>query len=143
MTISSALKTSAREDWATPQSVFNKLNYEFGFTLDACASIENAKCARFFTKKEDGLSKDWGKERVFLNPPYGKNMGLWMQKAREAARTGALVVCLVHARTDTRWWHDNVEGVAEVRFIKGRITFVGAKHNAPFPSAIVIFKPKK
>lgn len=143
MTISKALLSSNHENWATPRDFFYRLNHEFNFTLDACASADNHKCDRYFTKEQDALSQDWGTERVFMNPPYGKNIGLWMRKAVEAARGGALVVCLVHARTDTKWWHENVQGLAsEVRFVRGRLKFGGSKHNAPFPSAVVIYRPK-
>ena len=122
---------------------YDKLNEEFHFTLDPCASTENAKCMKFYTKEQDGLAQDWSGERVFMNPPYGKTIGLWMRKARVMG-TVTLVVCLVHARTDTRWWHENVEKIAtEVRFIKGRLKFGGSKNSAPFPSAVVIYKPKE
>ena len=130
--------SSKTDLWSTPQDFFDKLDEEFGFTLDPCATPENAKCDKFYTREDDGLSKDWSGERVFMNPPYGREIGGWVKKASEA---DALVVCLVPARTDTRWWHDFViGGGAEVRFIKGRLKFGGAKNSAPFPSAVVIFR---
>lgn len=132
--------SSITDDWYTPQEFFNQLNAEFNFTLDPCASEQNAKCAKFFSKEDDGLSKSWANERVFMNPPYGRAIGDWMRKAKEEAKRGALVVCLVPARTDTKWWHECCI-FGEVRFIKGRLKFGGSKDNAPFPSAIVIFKP--
>lgn len=132
--------SSASDDWATPQSFFDALNDEFHFDLDVCASPENAKCARFFTRDVDGLAYRWS-GRCFMNPPYGRQIGKWVAKARRSAEEGATVVCLLPARVDTRWWHDNViAGGAEVRFVRGRLKFGGAKHGAPFPSAVVIFR---
>jgi len=130
------LFTSNTPEWATPQKLFDELNSEFQFTLDPCATKENAKCAKFYTKEDDGLSKDWSKERVFMNPPYGRVIGDWVKKA---ATGGGLVVCLLPARTDTRWFHDYIYGKAEIRFIKGRLKFGDGRNSAPFPSMIVIF----
>lgn len=132
--------SSATDEWPTPQALFDALNAEFGFTLDPCATAENAKCRCFFTKAADGLSQDWGDEIVFMNPPYGRSIGKWMKKAYEAARRGATVVCLVPARTDTTWWH-RYAMKGQVRLLKGRIRFVGGRHSAPFPSAVVVFRP--
>lgn len=135
------LFSSRSEEWYTPQYLFDQLNAEFGpFDLDPCATPENAKCPAYFTKEQDGLAQAWG-GRVFMNPPYGKLIVPWMRKAFLSAQGGALVVCLVPARTDTRWWHSYVEGKTEVRFIKGRLKYGGAKYNAPFPSAIIIMRP--
>ena len=133
--------SSQSDDWATPTWLFETLDREFGpFTLDPCATPSNAKCARYFTKAVDGLAQDWGQERVFMNPPYGRHISLWMRKAFESARAGATVICLVPSRTDTHWWHSYAM-MGEVRFLRGRIKFGEAKHCAPFPSAIVIFRP--
>lgn len=131
--------SSATDMWATPQDFFDALNAEFGFTLDVCATADNAKCARFYTQTDDGLSQPW--EGVcWMNPPYGRTIGRWMRKAYESSQQGATVVCLVPARTDTAWWHDYaVKG--EVRFIRGRLKFGGSKNSAPFPSAVVVFRP--
>lgn len=123
---------------ATPQEFFNRLNDEFNFTVDVCATPENAKCNRYYTKQDDGLSHDWV-GNVWMNPPYGREIGLWMEKANKAAKSGATVVCLVPARTDTAWWHEHVIK-HEVRFIKGRLKFGGAKNSAPFPSAVVVMR---
>lgn len=131
--------SSATVEWATPWDVFNPLNGEFGFTLDVCALPENAKCARYFTPDDDGLAQDWTGDVCWMNPPYGRAIGDWMGKAYREWHKGATVVCLVPARTDTRWWHDYaVKG--EIRFIKGRVKFGGHKNPAPFPSAIVVFR---
>ncbi len=129
--------SSTTDDWSTPQEFFDRLNRIFRFTLDPCASLSNAKCERYFTREEDGLSKNWNGERVFMNPPYGREIGDWVKKASEAK---ALVVCLVPARTDTRWWHDYVvQGGGSVTFLRGRLKFGGSQSSAPFPSAVVIF----
>lgn len=124
--------------WATPEHVFDVLNEEFGFTLDPCTNGENAKCGKFYTESEDGLAQDWGGEVVFMNPPYSDCKG-WMKKAMESARCGAIVVCLVPARTDTKWWHEYAMN-GEIRLIKGRLKFGDGKGNAPFPSAVIVFR---
>lgn len=126
-------------EWGTPQDLFDGLNGLYRFTLDPCASAENAKCRKFFTKEDDGLSKSWDGERVFMNPPYGRGMGVWVEKA--AAARGGIVVCLLPSRTDVRWFHDFIYERAKVKFIKGRLTFEGAPAPAPFPSMIVTFRP--
>src|ERR1700719_2941879 len=116
MAISKTLYTSRSEEWPTPQNFFDQLHAEFGFTLDASATAENAKCPLFISKKQDGLKQDWGEHRVFCNPPYGREMRAWARKCFEASNKGALVVLLAHARTDTRWFHDWVYGKAsEIR----------------------------
>lgn len=131
------LKSSNTSEWSTPQNVFDKLNDEFHFNLDPCCTHDNAKCVNYFTKTENGLSKSWVGYRVFMNPPYGRDIKHWMAKAYSCGAD--LVVCLVPARTDTKWWHDYaMQGV--VRFIKGRLKFGDSKNSAPFPSAIVIFE---
>lgn len=127
--------------WATPQDWFDYLNLEFKFTLDPCCVEETAKCKKFYTPDDDGLSKSWADERVFMNPPYGRELPKWMHKAYTEARdNGALVVCFVPARVDTQWWHQSaVKG--EVRFPVGRVKFGDATASAPFPVAVVIFRP--
>lgn len=140
--ISETLYSSRSEEWATPQEFYGRLDKEFGFDTDVCATPENAKCERYFTKEDDGLSQDWG-DKNWCNPPYGKDIAKWMQKAYEESQKGKLVVCLVHSRTDTRWFHNWVYGKAELRFVKGRLKFGGSKYSAPFPSLIVIYKPKE
>lgn len=101
---------SKTNEWATPQDFFDRLDEEFDFTLDPCATPENAKCSRYFTKGGDGLSQDWSGDRVFMNPPYGREIGKWVKKAYEESQKGALVVCLIPARTDTSYWHEFVIG---------------------------------
>jgi len=143
MTISSALYSNRTDEWPTPQSLFNELNAEFKFTLDPCASANNAKCREFFTKVDDGLKQDWSNPRVFCNPPYGKTMREWARKCYEASQLGALVVLLAHSRTDTRWFHDWVYGKAhEIRFVRGRLKFGDGRQSAPFPSMVAVFLPR-
>lgn len=133
--------SSATDLWYTPQDFYEALHAEFAFEVDVCATPENAKCERFFTKEDDGLSQDWIGV-CWMNPPYGREIGRWMQKAYESALAGATVVCLVPARTDTEWWH-RFAMRGEVRFIRGRLKFGGASNAAPFPSAVVVFCPKQ
>jgi phage N-6-adenine-methyltransferase len=128
-------------EWATPQNLFDELNAEFGFTLDVCATPENAKCDNFFTKEQNALIQDWNKNVCWMNPPYGKVINDWMAKAWEESLKGATVVALVPSRTDTRWFH-NFAIQNEVRFIKGRLKFGGSPNPAPFPNCIVIFRGK-
>jgi phage N-6-adenine-methyltransferase len=132
---------SKSDTWGTPPALFDEWNDKFHFTLDACALPENAKCARYFTPDQNGLQQDWGHEVVWLNPPYGRQIGAWMQKAYESSKAGATVVCLVPSKTGPRWWHQYVLPYAEIHSLEGRIKFVGAPYNAPFDSAIVIFQP--
>jgi site-specific DNA-methyltransferase (adenine-specific) len=142
MTIAASLFSSASEEWPTPQSFFDALNREFDFTLDPCATVENAKCPLYFTKAVDGLAQDWGRHVIFCNPPYGRAILQWARKSYESALHGALVVLLVPARTDTRWFHDWVYGKAsEIRFVRGRLRFGQSTASAPFPSLVAIFRP--
>lgn len=127
--------SSQTDLWATPQVLFDELNAEFHFTTDVCALPENAKCEHYFTPETDGLKQDW-KGVCWCNPPYGREIGKWVQKA---ATSKATVVMLLPARTDTKWFHDYIYKKAEIRFIRGRLKFGGAQNSAPFPSMIVIF----
>ena len=129
--------SSNTAEWPTPQDFFDKLNEEFKFTLDPCCTKENAKCAKYYTKEDDGLKQDWSNEVVFCNPPYGREIGDWVKKAH--ATTNSIVVMLIPARTDTSYWHDHIFGHAEVRFVRGRLKFGDATNSAPFPSAVVVF----
>lgn len=136
--------SSKTDDWATPQDFFDKLNLEFQFTLDPCADSFNRKCSRYYNREQNGLSRDWGGERVFCNPPYGREIGRWVQKSFEESRKkNTLVVMLIPARTDTKYFHDYIYGKAEIRFIRGRLKFGNAKTAAPFPSMVVIFRSKE
>lgn len=136
---SRACFSSKRPDWATPADLFTRLDAEFHFTLDVCARADNAKCPRFFSPEVDGLRQRWAPERCWMNPPYGRGMEAWIEKAWYESARGALVVALVPARTEMGWFHENVLGKAEIRFIRGRLRFVGSPYNAPFPSMLVIW----
>jgi site-specific DNA-methyltransferase (adenine-specific) len=129
---------SKTNEWATPSDLFDELNREFNFTLDPCSTKDNAKCQKFYTKQDDGLSKSWAGERVFMNPPYGREIGHWIRKAY--LETSALVVCLIPSRTDTKYWHEYCMKANEIRFVEGRIRFGIGLAPAPFPSCIVVFQ---
>ena len=131
--------SSKSNEWATPQDFFDKLNAEFHFTLDVAATQENAKCEKYFTVETDGLNQSWIGQTCWMNPPYGREIGKWIEKAYKESIKGVTVVCLIPARTDTTYWHEFVMK-GEIRFIKGRLKFGSSKLNAPFPSAIVIFR---
>jgi site-specific DNA-methyltransferase (adenine-specific) len=134
------LFSSKSEEWETPQELFDELNKEFNFTLDPCATPENAKCKQYFTKEDDGLSQDWSGHNVFCNPPYGREIYKWVEKASKEAKNLAFsVIMLLPARTDTKYFHDFIYHKAEIRFLKGRLKFRGSKNSAPLPSRIVIF----
>jgi phage N-6-adenine-methyltransferase len=141
MTMSPVLYSSASEEWPTPRRFFARLDRQYHFTLDPCATPDNAVCALYFTKEQDGLAQDWGSHRVFCNPPYGKQIGRWVRKCFEASQAGARVVLFVPARTDTRWFHDWVHGKAKVTFVRGRVRFGNADTCAPFPSMLAIYSP--
>lgn len=136
--LNSSLYSSNKADWETPQNLFDALNKEFNFTLDPCCTKETAKCKRYYTKEDDGLSQDWI-GTVFMNPPYGREISEWMKKAKMESDKGAIVVCLVPARTDTKWWHTYAMKSSEIRLLTRRLTFSGASNKATFPAAIVIF----
>jgi len=130
--------SSETDLWETPQDFFDKYNAVHGFDLDVCALPENAKCKKYFTPEMDGLKQEWTGV-VWCNPPYGRQIKHWIKKAYESSLKGAKVVMLIPARTDTAYWHDYVMK-GEIEFIRGRLKFGESKENAPFPSAIVIFK---
>jgi len=131
---------SKKDDWGTPQDLFDKLNRIHNFDLDVCASDHNAKCKNYYTVEDNAFLQEW-KGTCFMNPPYGKNIRLWIKKAYEESCKGNKIVCILPARTDTSYWHDYVFKYAEIEFLRGRLKFVmeGKRHAAPFPSAIVIF----
>ena len=132
--------SSESDSWGTPELFFKKLDVVFNFTLDPCASLENTKCSKFFTKEDDGLSKDWGGHSVFMNPPYGRQIGDWIRKAfNESRKPNTVVVCLIPSRTDTKYWHEYCMRADKISFVKGRLRFGGSRNSAPFPSAVVVF----
>lgn len=128
------------DEWATPQDFFNKINAEFDFTLDVCATPESAKCAAFYTEDDNGLEQPWS-ARNWCNPPYS-DIKAWVAKARREQLLGNMTVMLIPARTDTAVFHDSIykQQNVEVRFVRGRLKFGGQKNSAPFPSMIVIFR---
>ena len=147
--VSKVLFSSNKSDWETPPELFDKLDKEFHFDLDICATNQNTKCVRFLSANALHPEVGWkvlSNRAIFMNPPYGRQVGQWVRKAYEESRKGATVVCLLPSRTDVEWWHDFViAGKAEVRFLRGRVRFlldgVAMKAGAPFPSAVVIFRP--
>lgn len=141
MAIQKAMVSSKSNEWSTPQDLFDELNKEFHFTLDPCSTDENAKVHNHFTIVDDGLKKDWTRDIVFMNPPYGGHTGDWLRKAYVSSQGGATVVCLIVSSTDRSYWHDIIFPYAyQIRFIRGRLHFGQSKTSAPFASAIVVFK---
>jgi site-specific DNA-methyltransferase (adenine-specific) len=131
--------SSASDDWPTDPAIFDALNREFGpLELDVCSTHENAKCSRYYTKDDNGLAQAWT-GRVWMNPPYGRTIGTWMDKAAQSAAEGALVVCLVPARVNTAWWRRSAAQASLVRIYPGRLRFGDLAMPAPFPSAVIVF----
>ena len=128
-------------EWATPSGLFDGLHAEFGFTLDVAASSGNAKCERYFTADQDALRQDWDGV-CWMNPPYGRDVPRWLEKAIAESKRGVTTVCLIPARTNTGWFHELCFGQGEVRFVRGRPKFGDADHGLPFPLAVVIYRPK-
>ncbi len=135
---------SQRGDWRTPQDLYNELNEEFHFTLDACATLLDAKNPNFITPEENTLTVNWkerGGSMTFMNPPYGRVIGQFIEKAYQESLNGCTVVCLLPARVDTQWFHRICSKASEMRFLEGRLRFDDSGKPAPFPSMIVIFRP--
>ncbi|MPQ36945.1 adenine methyltransferase [Lactobacillus plantarum] len=144
--INKALFTSNKEDWETPQDFYDRLNAKYHFEWDLAASDDNAKCSCYFTRDDNSLEQDWEglSGNLFLNPPYGRELKLWVKKA---ATTGLKdkqnLVMLIPSRTDTSYWHDYIFNHAEIEFLRGRLKFEVdgvCGDSAPFPSALVIYK---
>lgn len=145
--------SSKSNEWATPWDLYIRIERRYGpFDLDPCCTDMTAKCNRYITQKEDGLKKSWKLQfddpehtqtRVFMNPPYGREIGKWVQKAYEESLKGVTVVCLIPSRTDTQWWHKYCMKAVKIDFIKGRIKFEQngktGTVSAPFPSCLVVF----
>ena len=133
--------SSKTNEWYTPQYLYEYLNKIYDFNLDPCCTEQNRKCEQYFTIEDDGLTKSWGGNNVFVNPPYGREIGKWVEKSLNESKLGATVVMLIPARTDTNYWHNFIFGKAsKIIFVKNRIKFGGSESGAPFPSAIVVFK---
>lgn len=142
MTLNPALMSSARGDWQTPEIVLEALRQAFGdITLDPCTTYANpCRAKRILTPAEDGLKSPWLQcGLIYVNPPYGRGIGPWIQKCHQYRKAGRVdpIVALVPARTDTAWWQDNPADA--VCFWRGRLTFRGAPHPAPFPSALLFW----
>ena len=131
-------------EWETPQDFFETLNREFNFTLDACANNDNKKCSNYISPEIDSLKHKWI-GRIWLNPPFTKDIYKWIKKAYESSQNGSLVVVLMQGRSsDTKGWHEYVMKADEIRYIKGRLAFAkhGKIYNVPHMSCIVlIFRP--
>ena len=142
MPINNGMMSTNSNEWGTPQAFFDALDYEFNFTLDVAATVSNTKCKRFYTEEDNALYKPWT-GIVWCNPPYGRIIGKFVEKAYEESQSGATVVMLIPARTDTTYWHDYVMRSKQIRFIRGRLYFEqgGINGPAPFPSAIIVFEP--
>jgi len=139
--------SSENQKWATPQKFFDRLNEAFDFKLDPCCVKETAKCKIYYTPKENGLIQDWYKiGNSFVNPPFSRELCLWVKKCYEESQKGITVVLLIPARPDTKYWHDYIFK-GKILFVKGRLKFVDAERNTPvnkqtsafFPSAVVVF----
>tara|TARA_R110002049_G_scaffold230965_1_gene403138 strand:+ start:387 stop:884 length:498 start_codon:yes stop_codon:yes gene_type:complete len=135
--------SSLSSEWATPQNFYERLNREFDFTLDPCCTKSTTKCNKYFTIDDNGLEQDWSGHKVFMNPPYGRQISKWIKKAfGEGSKPDTTVVCLIPSRTDTKYWHEYCMKADEIYFVKGRLKFEMGENNnpAPFPSAVVIFR---
>ncbi len=144
------LFSSARQDWATPVPLFNAVNEEFCFSMDAAADASNTKCDLFLSESDDALGVSWANHlsnhgvdpataAVWLNPPYGRGVGAWLQKVIAESCHIQSIVVLVMVRSDTKWWVDYAMRADEIRLIAGRVRFVGAASGAPAPSALLVF----
>lgn len=142
--IAGILQQPKPHEWATPKVFFSALHDEFGFTIDVAADESNHKVDWWYGFggiNINGLAHTWAGEVAFCNPPYGSHIGAWVEKAHIEAQHGATVVMLIPARTDTSYWHDFCMRAAEIRFVRGRLAFGEGVNPAPFPSAVVVFRP--
>ena len=136
--------SSRTDEWSTPQDLFDVLNEKYHFDLDPCADTFNHKCELYYTKEEDGLKRPWEGHNVYCNPPYGREIGKWVQRGYEQSKLpNTSVVMLLPARTDTKWFHEFIYGKGEITFLKGRLKFGNSRNSAPFPSMIVVFKEEQ
>ena len=141
--------SSENGEWGTPRDFFDKLDSEFHFTLDVCASNLNHKCDEYFTMEQDCFKQSWVRDGYFwMNPPYGRDIIHFIRKAVQETLCGAKGVILVPSRTDTAWWsllwnhkaHRPRKWVKQIRFVRGRLKFEGAPNAAPFPSAVIVLQ---
>jgi phage N-6-adenine-methyltransferase len=145
-----ALLSSKKMDWTTPQDFFDALAPRFNFGLDVCASHGSEKVENYIDPEMDGLRCDWERlcasgrgypEVCWMNPPYGRELGRWIDKAIEETKKGLTVVCLVPARTDTKWFGRAWKWTEEALFVRGRLHF-GDAGPAPFPSVVLVLGPR-
>ena len=136
--VNKGIMSSNSSEWETPQDLFDWYDVRFNFELDVCATEKNKKVIKYYDKKKNGLNQPWSYSN-WMNPPYGSGIYSWVKKAYEESLKGNLTVCLLPARTDTKWWQEFVMKADHILFIKGRLKFSGQKYSAPFPSAIAIF----
>lgn len=137
--LNDSLYSSESIEWETPKDLFDDLHKEFNFTLDVCANSANAKCWKYFTIEQNSLLLEWNGV-CYMNPPYGREIYWWVQKAFNESQKGSTIVCLLPTRTDTQWWHSYCMKSFEIRLLTRRLTFSKYGNKAPFPCAIVIFK---
>ena len=138
MTLNRGMMSSNSDEWTTPIELFDELHNRFIFDLDAAATDENHLLDRYYTKETDGLRQSWEWRRVFCNPPYSK-INLWAAKFCMEAGRARLIVALIPARTDTRWFQSIMESADKIVFLRGRLKFSNSKNSAPFPSALAIW----
>jgi len=136
-----ARPVTQKDKWETPGHIYNKLNQEFNFTLDPCCEPNTAKCAKYYTMEDDGLSKSWEGETVFVNPPYSAgNIDRWTRKCyEESLKPNTIVVALIPVSTSAKWWHSYVLNKGQLRYVERRIQFEGAAQSAPFSNVIIVY----
>jgi len=129
-------------EWSTPQELFDHYNKIYQFDLDVCASDQNHKVDNYYTKADNGLEMPW-RGVCWMNPPYGREISKWIEKAYMSYKSGSIVVALLPARTDTKYFHSYVYHEAKIEFLKGRVKFIrddGKTGAAPFPSMVVVWQ---
>jgi len=137
--------SSKNDEWETPPELFARYDAIYHFNIDVCATSQNTMVPAYWTKQQDSLTQLWAPLTCWMNPPYGRQVGRFVSKAYKESLLGATVVCLLPSRTDTAWWHDYVMK-GRITFLRGRLKFRldgEIRHPAPFPSAIVIFRPSE
>lgn len=135
------IDTAIRQDWRTPRQLFNSLDREFHFGLDAAADESNTLCDHYLSREQNGLIASWaGHGAVWCNPPYGVKLSQWIHKAHyENKKHDLTIVLLLPARTDTAWFH-KIALKHEIRFLPGRLKFDDRAGRAPFGSMLLIMK---
>jgi site-specific DNA-methyltransferase (adenine-specific) len=134
-----ALFSSVRTGWCTPSWILTLVEKVGPIGLDPCSNMESGvRATERWEKSDDGLSREWGGHGlVYVNPPYGREIGPWMVKCRDEGRRGVEIIALVPSRTDTRWFQDCALTADQILLYRGRLVFEGAPNAAPFPSAVL------